>query len=117
MEQSARAATILWIADTVSTDLRENAEDPDSPGLMFAASLASAVDLLGKNDIDAIVLCLPIVSYSAEELVRRLRASANTAPLFVYDPAGKSGCGDELIRLGAAQYITDTVQSRFKSNR
>ncbi|MBZ5610072.1 MAG: sigma-54 dependent transcriptional regulator [Acidobacteriia bacterium] len=76
---------------------------------MFAASLASAVDLLGKNDIDAIVLCLPIVSYSAEELVRRLRASANTAPLFVYDPAGKSGCGDELIRLGAAQYITDTV--------
>ncbi len=111
MEHSGRTAATLWIADSrMSADLRENTQTADSPALFFAASPAEAIQLLNGNHVDAMVLCLPMVGYSAEELTRRLRAAAGSVPLLVYDPAGTSGCGDELIRLGVAGYITDVAQ-------
>jgi DNA-binding NtrC family response regulator len=109
MEQSARLATILWIADDNTLSLSHgNHEDAARPAVIFAKSLAAATDILARSNVDAAVLCLPLASYPAEELVRRLRA-ATPAPIFVLDPSGDTSRAAELIGLGAYRYIPDPL--------
>src|SRR5579864_6252251 len=109
MERSARAETILWIADeTVSTNT-PGTEEAGNPRLLFAPGLTPALDILARNPIDAIVLRLPLAGCAPEELVKALHAAAGGALLLIYEPSGGSYQGDELIRLGASYYISDAV--------
>jgi DNA-binding NtrC family response regulator len=112
MERSPRAETILWIADeTVSAGTTGNQES-GNPRVLFAAGLTPALDVLSRNPIDAIILCLPVAGSSPEELVKALQVAARGGLVVVYDPAGSSYQGDGLIRLGASHYISDAVPTQ-----
>ena len=109
MVRSVRAAAILWIADETVPAFALSNGAYRVPNVVFAQGLPAALEILGRTAVDAIILRLPMAGSTAEELVKRVCESANGALLIVYKPAGTSYLGDELIRLGASQYISDTV--------
>lgn len=109
MVRSVRAETILWVVDPTVTANAPEKSGHAGPKVLFAEGLPAALEILGKSAVEAIILRVPIAGYGAEELVKLVHGSANGALLIVYEPAGAYHLDDELVRLGASQYISDAV--------
>jgi DNA-binding NtrC family response regulator len=101
---------VLWI----SSDARglDTLQDPDGRSNfqpLFAEDLASALEILRENPVQAILIHLPIRNCSAEELLTKLRNAGDQAPVVVYEPDGLVTRSTALTLLGAFQYISQPV--------
>jgi DNA-binding response OmpR family regulator len=90
------------IAENIATALR------DGPG--YAVDITGdgqeALFLSGTRDYDLILLDLMIPKVSGQEVVTRLRAARNGAPVLVLTASSGSQSTIELLNLGADDYMT-----------
>jgi DNA-binding NtrC family response regulator len=101
---------VLWISsDEPALDISGDAESRNKFQLLFAEDLASALEILRENPVQAILVHLPIRGCSAEELLAQLRMAGQQTPVVVYEPEGMVTKGAALTALGAFQYISQPV--------
>ncbi len=81
---------VLWISSDAPAP--DTFRDPDTRRKfepIFAENLASALEILRQNPVQAILIHLPIGDCSAEELLTQLRNAGEQAPVVVYEPDGQ----------------------------
>ena len=107
---SGSVERVLWISGETpapgtfrSTDGRSKFEP------LHAEDLASALEILRENPVQAILIHLPLRNASVEELLTELRAAGEHAPVVVYEPDGLVTRNAAMTLLGAFQYISQPV--------
>ncbi|HXA68201.1 MAG TPA: sigma-54 dependent transcriptional regulator [Bryobacteraceae bacterium] len=101
---------VLWISSDGPAP--DTFLDPDTGGKfepVFAENLASALEVLRRSPVQAILIHLPIRNCPVEELLTQLRNAGEQAPVVVYEPDGQVARSARMTLLGAFQYISQPV--------
>jgi DNA-binding NtrC family response regulator len=101
---------VLWISsDAPALDTFLETDRRNKFQLLFADRLASALQILRENPVQAILAHLPLPGSSAEDLLTELRNAGEQIPVVVYEPDGLVAHSAALTVLGAFQYISQPV--------
>jgi DNA-binding NtrC family response regulator len=107
---SCSVERVLWISSDAPTP--DTFRDPDTRREfepVFAENLASALEILRHDPVQAILIHLPIWNCSPEELLTGLRLAGPQIPVVVYEPDGLVTRSAGITDLGAFQYISQPV--------
>jgi len=108
--ESCSVERVLWISsDTPELDTFPETDRRNKLQLLSADCLASALEILRTNPVQAILLHLPLAGSTPEDLLTQLRNAAEQIPVIVYEPDGLVAHGATLTVLGAFQYISQPV--------
>ncbi len=105
MDEAIRVNSVLWIV----SDPGGSEEQEHEPPFSFCG-WSEALERLGKPDLDAVLLQLPIAPYAAEELLAKIQETGCQAPIVIYEPCGAISRAVELTMRGAFQYVSHTVR-------
>jgi DNA-binding NtrC family response regulator len=108
--ESCSVERVLWISsDAPALDSFLETDRRNKFQLLFADRLASALQIVRENTVQAILVHLPLPGSSAEDLLTQLRNAGEQIPVVVYEPDGLVAHGSALTVLGAFQYISQPV--------
>jgi len=108
--ESCSVGRVLWVSsDAPDLDTFPETADRNKFHLLRAEDLATALEILRRNPVQAILIRLPIPGCPADQLLTQLQHAAGHAPVVVYEPDGLVSRGAALTLLGAFQYICHPV--------
>jgi DNA-binding NtrC family response regulator len=104
MPSSNRVSTVLCL-----TNVEFLTDSPELTNfrIIYASSLHRANDVLRSTVVHALVVLLPVVGQTAEQLVRDLRSRAGDAPILICEPDGSN----ELLGLCGCEYISEPIST------
>src|SRR5260370_34221966 len=110
MIDSGRADAVLWIASNAErTSAFENIEHRRKLQVLFARDIASGLEILRENPVQAILVHLPVSGWQARELLSFIGQHAREAPVVLYEPDDCLANGAALIRGGAFHCISQAA--------
>src|SRR5260370_24165414 len=107
MIESRGVQTVLWIASNAErTDVFEDIEHRRELRVLFARDIASGLEIIRGNVVQAVLVHLPFSGWQARELLSLIRQHAREAPVVLYEPDGCLANAAALIRGGAFHCIS-----------
>src|ERR1700730_18439872 len=108
MHDATRVSSLLWIASDPA--VAGATAGQGSEICISFAGLSGAMETLAKTSFDAVLLHLPIGTYSAEDLLAKVQETGCRAPTIIYEPGGAISRAIELTTRGAFQYVSHPVR-------
>ena len=102
---TARLRVLLVAEPSGARLLRGLLAERPSLEVTGAAGVDEAVSLLGSDELDAVLLELPLPGTDGVEAVEKLRAAAGTVPIVVLTAEDAEGLGREALDRGALDHL------------
>jgi DNA-binding NtrC family response regulator len=110
MDGRIRAKSVLWVSSDATAADGKGWNIEESGLTVSLSSPPAAFETLEKTSFDAVLLQLPILGYSAEDLLAKVQEAGCRAPIVVYEPQGSISRAVELTIRGAFQYVSHLVR-------